>query len=168
MAEDGHNNGHYQLITPPNLLKVKVGGGGGAAKGIDLDAVHQASSAIASMADDFADRVALEITMILKLSHDLDDDPSRASKIGSKIARIAREVGDQGETFGFALISEIGSSLTSYIDGLSSPERLNSEVVRAHADAMRAVIKNKVKGDGGPVGVELVESLEQLVNRMRA
>lgn len=26
MAEDGYSNGAYQLITPPNLLKVKVGG----------------------------------------------------------------------------------------------------------------------------------------------
>lgn len=170
MAEDGHNNGDYQLITPPNLLKAKVGGGGGAgmAKGIDLEAVHQASSAIASMADDFADRVALEIAMMMKLSHDLDDDPARAAKIGAKISRVAREVGDQGETFGYDLISDVGNSLTSYIGSLRNPERLNSDVVRAHADAMRAVIKNKVKGDGGPVGVELVESLEQLVKRMSA
>ena len=165
MAEDGHSNGDYQLITPPNLLKAKVGGGG-VAKGVDVDAVHQASSAIASMADDFADRVSLEIAMVMKLSHDLEDDPSRAMKIGFKICRIAREVGDQGETFGFDLISEVSLSLTNYISNLSEPDLLNGDVVRAHADAMRAVIKNKVKGDGGPVGVELVQSLNKLVARM--
>jgi len=41
-------------------------------------------------------------------------------------------------------------------------------VLRAHADAMRAVIKNHVKGDGGTVGAELVESLDKLVERMTA
>lgn len=166
MAENGHNNGDYQLITPPNLLKAKVGGGGGGARGIDVDAVHQASSAIASMADDFADRVSPEIAMMTKLSHDLEDDPSRAEKIGFKICKVAREVGDQGETFGFDLISEVGGSLINYISNLREAEHLNGEVVRAHTDAMRAVIKNKVKGDGGPVGVELVESLNKLVKRM--
>lgn len=167
MAEDGHNNGDYQLITPPNILKAKVSGGEGG-KGVDVAAIHEASSAIAYMADEYEDRVALEITMMVKLSHDLDNDPSRAAKIGSKIARIAREVGGQGETFGFHLISEIASSLSGYIDGLREPELLNGEVLRAHADAMRAVIKNKVKGEGGPVGTELVESLTYLVKRMSA
>lgn len=136
------------------------------AKGVDLDAVHQASSAIASMADDFADRVSLEIAMVMKLSHDLEDDPSRAMKIGFKICRIAREVGDPGETFGFDLISEVSLSLTNYISNLSEPDLLKGDVMRAHADAMRAVIKNKVKGDGGPVGVELVQSLNKLVARI--
>jgi len=164
MAENGHSNGAYQLITPPNLLKVKVGGQGG--KGIDIEAIHQASSAIAYMADEFGDRVTLEIAMLMKLSHDLDNDPSRSEKIGAKVLRIARDVAGQGETFGYNLISKVGESMSRYVENVKKSEPLNGDVLRAHADAMRAVIKNKVKGDGGQVGIELVESLEQLVDRM--
>lgn len=164
MAEDGYSNGAYQLITPPNLLKVKVGGQGG--KAIDADAIHRASSAIAYMADEFGERVTLEIAMLVKLSHDLDNDPSRSDKIGAKVLRIAREVSGQGETFGFNLISKVGESMSRYIESRKTSEPLNGDVLRAHADAMRAVIKNRVKGDGGQVGLELVESLEQLVDRM--
>jgi len=55
-----------------------------------------------------------------------------------------------------------------YIQELDDPESLKGDVIRAHADAMRAIIKNKVKGDGGVVGTELVTSLEKLVDRMIA
>lgn len=43
---------------------------------------------------------------------------------------------------------------------------MSGEVLRAHADPLRAVIKNQVKGDGGGVGNDLVYSLEKLVDRM--
>ena len=71
---------------------------------------------------------------------------------------IVKQIGD--------LISEIAASLYRYTDRLYSFVELNPEVVRAHADAMRAVIKNKVKGDGGDIGVDLVKSLDALVERM--
>jgi len=79
MSDNSHNNGAYQLITPPNLLKAKVGGLGGG--GIDVDAIRQASSAIEIMAGDFEERVALDVTMIMKLSHDLDADPHGPLKL---------------------------------------------------------------------------------------
>ena len=167
MPDSGHNNGAYQLITPPNLLKAKVGSGDGR-KGIDAEAIRQASQAIQGMAEEFEERVTLEIAMLMKLSHDLDNDPSRAPNIASKVARVGHEISGQCATFGFELITEVGASMCRYIKGLRSPEHLNGDVLRAHADAMRAVIKNHVKGDGGSVGAELVESLGKLVDRMTA
>jgi hypothetical protein len=167
MSDSGHNNGAYQLITPPNLLKAKVGNGDGR-KGIDAEAIRQASEAIQSMADEFEERCTLEIAMLMKLSHDLDSDPSRAAKIASKVARVGHELSGQGATFGFEMITQVGASMCRYVKGLGSPDHLNGDVLRAHADAMRAVIKNHVKGDGGTVGAELVESLDKLVERMTA
>ena len=39
------------------------------------------------------------------------------------------------------------------------------EIVKAHIDAMRAVIREKVAGDGGEVGRALLESLKDAVER---
>jgi len=167
MPDSGHNNGAYQLITPPNLLKAKVGSGDGR-KGIDAEAIRQASAAIQGLADEFEERCTLEIAMLLKLSHDLDSDSTRAPKIASKVARVGHEISGQGATLGFDLITDVGASMCRYVQGLHDPGQLNGDVLRAHADAMRAVIKNHVKGDGGSVGAELVESLEKLVDRMTA
>lgn len=164
MAEESHGNGAYQLITPPNLLKAKVGVGG--MGGIDPDLVKEAESLLDTMSDEFADSVGLEVAHLMQLAMDLETDPSTAEKIMKKLRRVGHELRGQGTTYGYDLISEIAASLYRYTDRLYSFVELNPEVVRAHADAMRAVIKNKVKGDGGDIGVDLVKSLDALVERM--
>jgi hypothetical protein len=39
------------------------------------------------------------------------------------------------------------------------------EIVRAHIDAMRAVLRDKVSGDGGMVGRELLASLKSAIKK---
>ena len=167
MAEESHGNGAYQLITPPNMLKAKVNPGpGGGGSGIDTSAIELATNAIESLADDFTERVTLDTAMLMKLFHDLDDDPSKAGKIAARVERIGYELSSQGETYGYNLISDVGASMCRYAQELARPEDMNGEVLRAPADTLRAVIKNQVKGDGGGVGIDLVYSLEKLVDRM--
>ncbi len=52
-----------------------------------------------------------------------------------------------------------------YLGKLEDLDRIKPEVMRAHADALRAVFKNGVKGKGGEVGTALIVSLEKLVAR---
>lgn len=164
MAQDGHGNGAYQLITPPNLLKAKVGKGG--AGGIDPDLIKQAESVIDTMSVEFSDSVGLEIARLMKFALDIEDDPTKSEKILKKVRRIGHDLRGQGTTYGYDIVSSVAASLYRYTERLYSHVELNPEVLRAHADAMRAVIKNDVKGDGGAVGVELIQSLESLVDRM--
>ena len=42
------------------------------------------------------------------------------------------------------------------------------EVVKAHIDAMRAVIRDKVSGDGGEVGRALLASLQLAIEKHQA
>jgi hypothetical protein len=89
MAEESHGNGAYQLITPPNMLKAKVNPGpGGGGSGTDTSVIELATNAIESLADDFTERVTLDTAMLMKLFHDLDDDPSKAGKIAARVERI--------------------------------------------------------------------------------
>ncbi len=164
MAEETPGNGDYQLITPPNLLKAKVGKG--AAGGIDPELIRNAESVIDTMGEEFAGSVELETARIMKLAMDLEAEPAKASKIHKKIRRISHDLRGQGATYGYDIVSDVSESLYHYTDTLSSVTEMNPEVLRAHADAMRAVVKNEVKGDGGAVGVDLVKSLEALVSRM--
>ena len=44
------------------------------------------------------------------------------------------------------------------------PEDNNAvEIVKAHIDAMRAVLREKVSGDGGEIGRALLESLNKAI-----
>ena len=164
MAQNGSENGAYQLITPPNLLKAKVSTGDGG--GIDPDLIKQAESVIDSMSGEFAESVGHEIARLMKLALDLEEDMAQAEKVMKKVRSVGHELRGQGATYDYPLISDVAASLFRYTERLYSHVELSADVLRAHADAMRAVIKNKVKGDGGPVGVELVQSLNKLVARM--
>lgn len=164
MAEKGQGNGAYQLITPPNLLKAKVGKAG--AGGIDPELIKRAEGVIDTMGDDFSESVTNEITRLMQLAQDLEDDPSKAEKVHKKARRIGHDLRGQGATYGYDLISDLASSLYRYTDQLYSFAELSPDVLRAHGDAMRAVIKNQVKGDGGAVGIDLVKTLDALVERM--
>lgn len=164
MAQESHDNGAYQMITPPNLLKAKVGTGG--AGGIDPDLIKRAEGVVDGMADDFEESVTVEVARMMKLSLDLEMDPVKAAKICKKVRQIGHDLRGQGATYGYDLISDAAESLFDYTERLSDSSKLNADVIRAHADAMRAIIKNKVKGKGGKVGSDLVDSLLALVERM--
>ena len=164
MAEKGQENGAYQLIKPPNILKAKVGATG--VDGIDPELIKRAEGVVDTMSAEFADSVSLEITELMQLAMDLEDDPSTAELVLKKARRIRHDLRGQGATYSYDLISDVASSLFRYTECISSFTKLNPDVLRAHADAMRAVIKNQVKGDGGEIGIDLVKSLESLVGRM--
>ena len=36
-------------------------------------------------------------------------------------------------------------------------------MIRAHVDALRAVVVSKLRGDGGPIGQEIVKGLHKIV-----
>jgi chemotaxis protein histidine kinase CheA len=164
MADEGQENGAYQLITPPNLLKAKVGKGGPG--GIDPDLIRHAETVIDSMVDEFSETVSREILHVMELAMDLESDPAKASEILKDIRRVSHDLRGQGATYGYDLITEVAECLFRYTSLLSNATALNPDVLRAHADAMRAVVKNDVKGDGGAIGIDLVASLDALISRM--
>ena len=69
------------------------------------------------------------------------------------IGGIAHELKGQGGTFGYPLISVFGKSLNELCEKEGgSPTDNQLEIVKAHIDVMKAVIKDRVSGDGGDLG----------------
>ena len=71
----------------------------------------------------------------------------------------------QGGTFGYPLITIFGKMLFDVTGDGCVQDDSAVEIVKAHIDAMRAVIREKVAGDGGQVGRELLKSLEVAIER---
>jgi hypothetical protein len=150
--------GDYQVITPPNSLKAKVGPG----KGIDPKVLERAQSLVDSMAGAFEERAVEEAAAILDL---VDGADAGSDDRVTRIFRIGHEMKGQGGTFGYPLISKIGGSLCRYIESVGQGGPVDFEIVRAHALALRAVAANKISGEGGPVEREVVGELEKLLAR---
>lgn len=158
----GHKgNGTYELITPPNTLKERVGAG----NGIYASLVKNADAAVRNMHGKFLQRVTDaidDITEQIELTEKSGDDGYGCA---AEVSRVSHDLQLRGEAYGYPLVGDICVSLRSYIENLDAPEDMARKVVCPHTDAIREVVGNDIVGDGGRVGQNLVDSLIEMVNR---
>lgn len=156
---ENEGEGAYELITPPNTLKAKVGPGAG----IDPAVIQRAQSLVNSMSGEFEQRAAEEAVEILRLADVASKESDEDSVV--EIFRIGHEMKGQGGTFGYPLISKIGGSLCRYIEAVANNATVDLDIVRSHGAAIRAVAINKVTGEGGALENELIGELNRLVKQ---
>jgi CheY-like chemotaxis protein len=150
----------------PNSLKEKAGGGGfkGAAE-MPLDLLEEAEQQLerasldfTTWALDYVSKLANLCTQALEASED-----GGRSKLFGDINLLALELRGQGGTFGYPLISTFGKMLYDCTQEGCNEDDHAVEIVKAHIDAMRAVLREKVSGDGGEVGRALLASLKEAI-----
>ena len=83
--------------------------------------------------------------------------------------RISLDLKGQGASFGYEIVSVVGASLSDFLapirDTKATLTPLQLEVVNAHVGAIRAVISEELKGEGGAAGQALVNGLAQIVEK---
>lgn len=150
----------------PNTLKEKAGGGSGTEiPQIPADILEQAEQSLERAVLDFTTWAQEYLQNLGTLCKEAsEDEVKRVSKF-SEINNLAHELRGQGGTFGYPLISVFGKMLyDSTREGCPLTDN-QVEIVKAHIDAMRAVIRDKVAGDGGQIGKELLASLKEAIVR---
>lgn len=159
MGSEPKNNGTYQLITPPNTLKTRVGAG----FGVDTALANKANSAVENMQDEFLQRVSTAVVEIAAQLSLVEQSEDESAEFVAEVWRISNDLLKQGEAFGYPLVSDVCTSLCGYIAGLGTDKPPVSQIVSAHIDVLRSVIGNSIDGDGGSVGKDLIVSLNVLV-----
>ena len=150
-----------EFVTPPNYLKMKVGGGG-----IDKEAIKEAEIAVqvlghkmyAKWADDDLGRMRASFEELKATSL---DDPDSVKRM----LRICWDMKGLGGTFGYPLVTTITHYLSNYLEHCLNADaaRVSTAVVSPHIDALYVVLSQKISGDGGAIGRELVSGLEKVV-----
>lgn len=69
----------------------------------------------------------------------------------------------QAGTFGYPLVSQVGDSACKFIDLSADITDTEVSVLSMHIDALKAISAAKMKGDGGPIGHELMSGLKQVI-----
>lgn len=150
----------------PNSLKDKVGGLGQSGPGeLPLELIEEAEQQLERASLDFTDWAINYLSQLSDLCTEAILHPERRRKHFDEINLLAHELRGQGGTFGYPLISTFGKMLYD-VTCEGCPEDDNSlEIVKSHIDAMRAVIRDKVAGDGGEIGRELLKSLQSAIDK---
>lgn len=151
-----------------NRLAGKVGGlaNGAEIPKIDLDILKTIEEKIVDMAGDYATWIADEILKLGNALYDLKDPSKNLRQTIATINRGAHEMRGQGGIFGYPLITEISKSLflstQRHFNALSDNE---FELIKAHIDAIKVVIHEKVEGDGGETGRSLLNGLQAAIKK---
>ena len=150
----------------PNRLKEKAGGLGASGHGdLPLDLLAEAEKELERVALDFTQWAGNYLKNLGELVQKAAADAGGRRKIYEEINLLAHELRGQGGTFGYPLITTFGKMLYEATRPGCREDANGVEIVKAHVDAMRAVIREKISGDGGDIGRELLASLKQAIDK---
>jgi CheY-like chemotaxis protein len=155
----------------PNRLKEKAGGARfkpGEMPDFPEDIIKQAEDQLKRDALDFADWAMSYIANLANVCTEALLKTNNRRQYFDQINLQAHELRGQGGTFGYPLITAFGKMLYEYTQPGCPEDDRALEIVKAHIDSMRAVIRDRVAGDGGQLGKDLMRALKESVNRMQS
>lgn len=167
MSKPGVKVRYYRL---KNTLKDKTAGIAlepGAVIEFDEDILSEAEAAFEEMAEEYPDWVMGLIDQLFEFHRRCVDDDINRKRYFEGINAIAHDMRGQGGTFGYELITDFAEGLYNFTQQGSGLSDNHVEIIKAHLDAMRVVIRDRVNGDGGDIGHALKEGLDQSVQKYR-
>lgn len=155
------------MFKLPNRLREKIAGIGRGPLMIDPQLLQQAEQQLDRMEEDYSDWVRGSIQQLYDAHRSGRTlDPRKRIVPIQTINSIAHDLRGQGSTFGYPLITIFGRSLYECTLNISEASDQHFEFIRTHIDGINAVIRDKIKGEGGQLGKELVASLERARDRL--
>lgn len=131
----------------------------------DEDLMAQAMAALDEMAEDYPDWVSGLIDQLAEVHRRCVDTPEQRFQHYEQLHAIAHDMRGQGGTFGYQLISDFSDGLYDFTRASTGTSDKNVEIIKAHIDAMRVVIKDRIGGDGGDIGKQLKLGLDAAIKK---
>lgn len=163
MSEDTDDDGPV-MIEPPNRIKAKVTLNGRIkTSGMDKNLLKQAEANAESMTDTLVGAALEDIERLQAACVSAEANPAESAPHLSAALAAAHELKSYGKNIGYDLITEFSHSLALFLRKTNVPAELQVPIVRVHADAIRLVYHQELKGDGGPIGAELAKGLGKAI-----
>lgn len=148
------------FIQPSNSLRLKVGGA--RFGGIDPAALAKAEAALQSLSSQFDQWLADELAKLDEARFQIQAQgyvPATAEPLYLR----AHDLKGLGTTYGYPLITRIAASLCKLTDEERVRMKAPLLLVDAHIDAIKAIVRDKIKDEDHAVGTTLAVELERKV-----
>ncbi len=148
-----------EIINPPNMLKVKVGGRIAQA---DPAAIARAEAALEEMKHEFANWLAeevdkLEAALVRVYKEGLEGDA------GDALFTVAHDLRGLGTTYDYPLVTRMAASLSRLVETPEKRAQVPVQLAEAHVGAIRAALRQHIRTDDHAIGRSLAEELETRV-----
>ena len=151
-----------EFITPPNLIKGKVGSGG-----LSEEILNKAQALLESNAVDFLPLAEIYLENLqngIEVSQTPTDNVSHEYLISTMIYP-GMQLKANGRMFHYPLITTMADKMIQFLEVIKTPNEKAVEIVIAFHGTMKMVIQARIQGDGGAKGRSLVKALEGACHR---
>ena len=114
----------------------------------------------------FRDGAIESLAELKESSRALVENPEAEAGRLARMAELVHVLKGQGSSFGFPLVTQIGTSCMRLLKGRESVDAPVAGLIAAHIDALDVVIEKSIQGDGGEFGAALTQRLEALVTKL--
>ncbi len=151
------------ISIPPNVLRAKVGTG---FSGINADATAGAEATLKEMSAQFDQWLDEEVAKLGRAQAAIETDGYTEQTV-DQLHRRAHDLKGLGSTYGYPLVTRLAASLCRLLEDHARAEK-PADLVSAHIDAIRAVVRDEIKTPDHKVGGVLAETLEGRVREWQA
>ncbi|MEE9545783.1 MAG: phosphorelay protein [Rhodospirillales bacterium] len=162
--DDTEADGQATVIRPRNVLKSKVSVGGPGA--VDLAALKKAQAAIADMGDSYLEWVEVDLAKISRLLEELKAAKDGGKDLLDRMFQVSHDMKGQGGSFDYQLMTMLGHDLCHLIEKMDTAGPHEIEVVELYINTMKLVISERMRGDGGERGKQLLAGLDQVLAKV--
>ncbi len=148
-----------EIINPPNMLKVKVGG---KLPSADKAMIDRANRAVDNLKCEFADWLGEEVTKLEAYMVEIRKTGLDGA-MGEMLFTTAHDLRGLGTTYEFPIITRMAGSLSKLIDTEEKRATAPLVLIEAHVGAIRAAIVQNIRSEQDPIGKALAEELETQV-----
>lgn len=150
----------FQIINPPNRLRLKVPRTGGP----DLKEVQAAAEeGLNAIKDELAAGARADLDAMATAMGKARECPAQAEEAFADILRRAADIKGQAVNFENPILGAAAASLTTYLEKAGSQADKKADVVEAHLQAMQLVMADESARTKD--GEELLNALRELVAR---
>jgi len=155
-----------KYIQPPNNLRKKQIDAG-VQLHVNLATIDGAEKKIGDMKESYLKWVVDDLAKLAAATDAaLADKANRVAHVETLYMK-ASEMKGQGSSFGYPLMTSIGSQLCRFIETTGNDVTdVQMGVVKLHVETMRLVIQQKMEGDGGAAGQKLVTGLNLALKKV--
>ena len=131
------------------------------------DLLKGAGLRIESLTADFTKYLKEEIDKLSKSVSEAERDAAKRDAIVDTVNTIFNDLRGNGGTYGYPLVTQVGDSACRFIKDIAQWGAPQLAILRAHTDAMRAIMAANITGDGGPMGHQLLAGLKAAVDKVK-
>lgn len=146
-----------EFTAPSFLLKAKAP----STNRVLSEALEVADTAVAELATNYPQRAGEKVSELDRAFEALPASGDARDSIAA-LFDIAHDIRGEGGSFGFPLVTAIAENLCRVLEDKSQASESLRAAIRVHIGALKLVLSEPIKGDGGERGAELLDGLQKI------